>query len=139
MGILLFEMVAGYPPFFATNPFAVYQKILQCKVKFPSGFDRRAKSAVSDFLQLNRSNRLGSTVGGFGSVTRHSFYSGVSWESARKAQLQPILVPTVTSEGDSSNFDFFKEEDSEVSSNLRAEERELFKVFDPILDRPIKV
>lgn len=134
----MFEMLAGYPPFFATNPFAVYQKILECKIKFPNWFDRRSKSVVSDLLQPNRSSRLGCTVGGFGSITRHTFFSGISWDSAKKAQIQPVLVPIVASEGDSSNFDFYEEEDSEVSSNLKAEHRLLFKGLDLILDRPVK-
>ena len=138
LGILIFEMLAGYPPFFSTNPFSVYQKILQGKIKYPKWFNRASKTVVSDFLQANRSSRLGCTIGGFGSITRHSFFNGVSWDSAKKAQIQPILVPTVVSEGDSSNFDFYMEEDSEISSNLKAEERALFKEFDPLLDRPVK-
>jgi serine/threonine protein kinase len=139
VGILIFEMLAGYPPFFSTNPFSVYQKILECKIKFPNTLDRRARSVVTEFLSLDRGSRLGCTMGGFGSITRHSFYSGISWDSAKQALLQPLLVPTVLSAGDTSNFDFYAEEDSEVSSNLKAEEREMFKEFDPILNRPVKI
>ena len=28
LGILIFEMMAGYPPFYDENPFGIYQKIL---------------------------------------------------------------------------------------------------------------
>lgn len=131
--MLLFEMIAGYPPFFSTNPFAVYQKILQNKVKYPSVFSRSARSVVSDWLSSSRSGRLGCGIGGFGSITRHSFFGSISWESAKKMQLQPILIPVVALEGDSSNFDFYAEEEQEQSSNLTALERKLFENFDEIV------
>lgn len=34
LGILVYEMVMGYPPFFGKNPFAVYTSILEGKVNF---------------------------------------------------------------------------------------------------------
>lgn len=36
LGILMFEMLAGFPPFFDDHPFAVYEKILVGKIDFPS-------------------------------------------------------------------------------------------------------
>ncbi len=35
LGILIFEMLAGYPPFFDENPFGIYEKILSGKVEWP--------------------------------------------------------------------------------------------------------
>ena len=32
LGILIFEMLAGYPPFLDDNPFGIYQKVLGGKV-----------------------------------------------------------------------------------------------------------
>ncbi|XP_071403289.1 cAMP-dependent protein kinase catalytic subunit PRKX [Centroberyx affinis] len=39
LGILIFEMLAGYPPFFDDNPFGIYQKILAGKLEFPRHLD----------------------------------------------------------------------------------------------------
>ena len=33
LGILLYEMLVGYPPFFDSNPFGLYEKILLNKVR----------------------------------------------------------------------------------------------------------
>lgn len=35
IGILIFEMLAGFPPFFDENPYGIYQKILGGKVDWP--------------------------------------------------------------------------------------------------------
>ena len=35
LGILVYEMLAGFPPFFDENPFGIYQKILAGKIEFP--------------------------------------------------------------------------------------------------------
>lgn len=35
LGVLLFEMLAGYSPFFADSPYGIYQRILQGKIDFP--------------------------------------------------------------------------------------------------------
>ena len=32
LGVLLYEMLVGYPPFFDSNPFGLYEKILLGKV-----------------------------------------------------------------------------------------------------------
>jgi protein kinase X len=35
LGILIYEMMAGCPPFFDENPFGIYQLILAGKIDFP--------------------------------------------------------------------------------------------------------
>ena len=35
LGILIYEMIAGYPPFYDENPFGIYQKILAGRIEFP--------------------------------------------------------------------------------------------------------
>ena len=35
LGVLIYEMLAGYPPFFDENPYGIYQKILAGRLEFP--------------------------------------------------------------------------------------------------------
>ncbi len=59
MGILIFEMLAGYPPFYDESPFGIYEKILAGKIVFPSHFDDCAKDLIKKLLTDDRSKRLG--------------------------------------------------------------------------------
>ncbi|KAJ8350762.1 hypothetical protein SKAU_G00258920 [Synaphobranchus kaupii] len=59
LGVLIFEMLAGYPPFFDDNPFGIYQKILAGKLDFPRHLDFYVKDLIKKFLVIDRARRLG--------------------------------------------------------------------------------
>ncbi len=40
LGVFIYEMLAGIDPFNAEDPLTTYQNIIQCKVRFPVGFDK---------------------------------------------------------------------------------------------------
>ena len=134
LGILLYEMIMGFPPFFGKNPFLVYQRILEGHVRMDPSIPSATAGAVRGFLQVNRLNRLG--CNSFDSVVRHSFFRGTDWDSAMQQLMVPPFVPSVTSLADTSNYDFYPEELNQEISNLSQEERRLFDKFDEILDRP---
>merc|ERR1711897_33747 len=46
LGILIYEMVVGQPPFCDEDPMGIYQKILAGKIYFPKYFDKNAKALV---------------------------------------------------------------------------------------------
>ena len=39
LGILVYEMLAGFPPFQDEDPMNIYRKIINTKPKYPEGFD----------------------------------------------------------------------------------------------------
>ena len=50
LGVLIFEMLAGYPPFYDENPFGIYEKILLGRIAFPSHFDSAARDIIKRLL-----------------------------------------------------------------------------------------
>ena len=46
LGILIFEMLAGYPPFYADNPLGIYEAILGGKIDWPKSVDGLAKDLI---------------------------------------------------------------------------------------------
>lgn len=45
LGILIYEMIVGYPPFLDDDPLGIYQKILSGKFVFPKFFDKWGSAA----------------------------------------------------------------------------------------------
>jgi serine/threonine protein kinase len=60
LGILLFEMLAGYPPFYDENPIDIYRKITTGYYEFPSNISTNARDIISKLLESDVSRRLGS-------------------------------------------------------------------------------
>ena len=71
LGILIYEMLAGYPPFFDDNPFGIYEKILGGKIDWPRHIDPVAKDLIKKFLVQDRTKRLGNMKNGTEDVKRH--------------------------------------------------------------------
>ena len=54
LGILIFEMLAGYPPFYGEQPFDVYRKIISQKIEYPPEVDSKAKVKKTKELKINK-------------------------------------------------------------------------------------
>lgn len=58
-GVLIYEMLAGFPPFYDDNPFGIYEKILGGKIEWPKHLDPVAKDLIKKLLVQDRTKRLG--------------------------------------------------------------------------------
>ena len=109
LGILIFEMLAGYPPFFDNNAFGIYEKILQGRIAFPPIFDPEAKDIIKRFLTSDRSKRLGNLFGGANDVKSHRWFAGVDWNAVLHRQIRAPIIPVCSHPGDSRNFESYPE------------------------------
>ncbi|KAI8147959.1 camp-dependent protein kinase 9 [Fennellomyces sp. T-0311] len=105
LGILIFEMLAGYPPFFDDNSFGIYEKILAGKVQFPAHFDMLAKDLLKRLLVGDLTKRLGNLKGGSEDVKRHRWFRGVDWIGLLDKTVRAPIVPSYRHPGDTSNFE----------------------------------
>ncbi|KAJ1032624.1 hypothetical protein NDA16_000647 [Ustilago loliicola] len=104
LGILLYEMLAGYPPFYDPNPILIYEKILAGRLVFPEQIDPVSRDLISSLLNSDRSRRLGNLRGGASDVKNHPWFYGVDWKALQEGRIPPPIVPYLGQPGDTSNF-----------------------------------
>lgn len=114
LGVLIYEMTAGTPPFYADNPMEVYEKILSGNVHIPSQFSRGVGELIKKLLKICQSKRLGRTQGGASSVMKQKWFSGFDWHSLLARELVVPYKPHLKSTEDLSNFDDYPEEEDAV-------------------------
>ena len=69
LGILIYEMIVGQPPFCDEEPMGIYQKILAGKIYFPKYFDKNAKALVKKLVTADLSKRYGNLKAGSADVS----------------------------------------------------------------------
>ncbi|KAJ8612110.1 hypothetical protein CTAYLR_002461 [Chrysophaeum taylorii] len=110
LGVLMYELVAGRPPFYADDPMEVYEKILSGNMSFPSHFGRHLADIVRKFLKICQSKRLGNGKGGVGAVKKHRFFAGFAWNNLLARTMPPPIPIDIKDCADASNFDTYEEE-----------------------------
>lgn len=127
-GVLIYEMLAGYPPFYDEDPMGTYQKILSGKLQFPGHFSRNAKDLVRRLLQADLTKRIGCLKGGIKDIKTHAWFGNLDWDAVLRKKETPPIRPKVLGPDDASNFDdYSKMEAPKDDFILSAEEQELFK------------
>lgn len=103
LGVLLYEMLTGLPPYYDEDVPKMYKKILQDPLRFPDGFDRDAKDLLIGLLCRDPKRRLG--YNGSEEIKTHPFFHQLSWKRLRMKGYIPPYKPPVLSSMDTSNFD----------------------------------
>ncbi|CUA77863.1 protein kinase A [Rhizoctonia solani] len=114
VGILLYEMLAGAPPFFSeeSNPMRLYERIRAGRIEYPRHFEPGAVNLMRGLLVTDLSLRLGNMIGGSKDVFNHPWFSEVPWERLANKEVQPPYVPQLGGDGDASQFERYNEEDT---------------------------
>lgn len=97
LGILLYEMLAGYPPFQADDPMDIYKKIINTKPRYPEGFDSDLKSLTKHLLRRDLSKRYGNLKNGSADIKDHRFFNGLSFDDLLKKKLKVPYKPDAKS------------------------------------------
>ena len=79
LGILLFELTVGIPPFYSQNVNEMYRKIQSAPLQFPPQITVSCRSLVSLLLERNPRRRLGSGYDDVEELKRHPFFKNINW------------------------------------------------------------
>lgn len=96
-GILCYEMLVGYPPFFDDHAYGIYEKILRGKIHWPKDTDPLSRELIRAFLHPDRSKRLGNLIGGPDDVLQHPWFRGVDWEALERREIRVRVDLSFTS------------------------------------------
>lgn len=85
-GCIIYQLLAGRPPFKAANEYLTFQKITSLQYDFPNGFPEVAKDLVERLLVLEPSRRLS-----IDQIKNHEFFDGINWGRGLWKQKAPRL------------------------------------------------
>lgn len=112
LGVLIFEMLTGYTPFYDKTPMKTYENILQCQVRYPSYLHPDALDLLQKLITKDLSRRLGNLQGGSADVKAHPWFAEVIWDKLLSKDIEtPYEPPIQAGVGDTSLFDRYPEEE----------------------------
>ena len=101
LGVIVYEVLGGVTPFFASNPLDIYENILMHEavddIVFPdddihNNFCDVTKAFIKRFLHPKKTRRLGTNALGVEGITSHAFFSGVDVEAIRTGKASPPFL-----------------------------------------------
>ena len=95
LGVLVYEMLVGHPPFYSQNRDQLFRSILTSPVLLPSSLSPEAKSLIQEvtptqLMDRSPAQRLGSR--GCEEIKQHSFFRGIRWSSVLARELSPPVL-----------------------------------------------
>uniref|UniRef100_A0A0D9Y1L4 non-specific serine/threonine protein kinase n=1 Tax=Leersia perrieri TaxID=77586 RepID=A0A0D9Y1L4_9ORYZ len=103
VGIILFELLVGIPPFNAEHPQIIFDNIMNREIPWPQVPEElsfEAYDLIDKLLMENPVQRLGAT--GAGEVKAHPFFKDINWDMLARQKV--AFIPSTDDEYDTSYF-----------------------------------
>ncbi|XP_068180512.1 serine/threonine-protein kinase Sgk2b isoform X2 [Antennarius striatus] len=95
LGVVLFEMLYGLPPFYSRSNAEMFENILHAPLKLRSGASQAARSLLKGLLERRVSKRLGESRD-IMELQEHPFFASINWDDLLARRVKPPFIPKVT-------------------------------------------
>jgi len=96
LGVVVYEMITGMPPFLADPNHTVFERIINSEPQYPESMDALARDFVQRLLERDSERRLVSNV------RAHPWFSGIDWKELYMCTKDgPLKSPGATAIGGS--------------------------------------
>jgi len=110
LGVLIYEMLASYPPFYDEDPMKTYAKIMHGAPAYPKHFSADAKDLIGKLLHPKPTKRLGAIKGGADLIKSHPWFADLDWKKLENRQLPAPIILNIKNAEDLSNFEDYSHE-----------------------------
>eukprot|EP01003_Olkasia_polycarbonata_P000864 NODE_1175_length_589_cov_67.818519_g1101_i0.p1 GENE.NODE_1175_length_589_cov_67.818519_g1101_i0~~NODE_1175_length_589_cov_67.818519_g1101_i0.p1 ORF type:complete len:157 (-),score=47.67 NODE_1175_length_589_cov_67.818519_g1101_i0:117-566(-) len=111
LGILIYEMMVGLPPFYSENVNEMYELILNKPLEFPAHIKKEAQDLITKLLERDPSKRL--TDGA--KIMAAPWFSPIDWNKLHAKELVPLWVPDLTGDDEKYVEDEFKDQSTKAT------------------------
>jgi serine/threonine protein kinase len=89
LGVLLYEMLVGIPPYYDNDRDVLFYNIIHEDLEIPSYISKTARDLIVRLMDRNPITRLGSN--GADEVKGHKWFKGINWNDVINKKLDPPL------------------------------------------------
>ncbi|XP_009318525.1 PREDICTED: cGMP-dependent protein kinase 2 isoform X4 [Pygoscelis adeliae] len=113
LGILVYELLTGSPPFSGADQMMTYNLILKGieKLDFPKIITRRPEDLIRRLCRQNPTERLGNLRNGINDIKKHRWLSSFNWDGLKVRKLTSPLKRELSGPTDYSYFDSYPPEE----------------------------
>ncbi|KAH9260394.1 hypothetical protein BASA81_001564 [Batrachochytrium salamandrivorans] len=106
LGILLYEMIVGLPPFFSENTNLMYDLIAKANLKVPMFVQPECRDLLEKLLKRKPEDRIGAGAEDEQAIRKHEFFHGkIDFDKMYLKEIEPEFRPRLNGQLDASNFD----------------------------------
>jgi len=91
LGVLIYELICGCPPFYSNSREILFNLIKAAKVSYPDDISYESIDLLKRFFVQDPKKRLGTN--GAKEVKQHPFFEGIDWEAIYYKKNKPPFMP----------------------------------------------
>jgi len=89
LGILIYEMMTGIPPFYSKKEDIMYERIVTEDLNYPDFFSADAKDLLTKLLNRDPQERLQETT----AIKNHPFFKNIDFDKLKKKKYHLLFFP----------------------------------------------